>query len=82
MKENFDCNSQDIKAVIGPSICKNCYPCDLWQENKRQLLAAEIPIENLKLTKLCTACNANDQYYSYRKNNKTSLRNYSYILLL
>ncbi|MDI3538323.1 MAG: purine-nucleoside/S-methyl-5-thioadenosine phosphorylase / adenosine deaminase [Bacillota bacterium] len=38
---------------------------DLWELNRRQLLAAGVPAENIAVARLCTSCHVKD-FYSYR----------------
>lgn len=88
MLDIFHCNPKNILAGIGPSICKNCYQIDplqdihfdLWSENLAQLLHSELSRKNIEISGLCPSCNANDQFFSYRKD-KTQLRTYNIIML-
>lgn len=104
MQAVFGCNPEDIRAAIGPSICRKCYEIgeepalvfaknadsktaahfdeifterhrsetgetkyymDLWAANRFVLLSAGIRPENLEVTDVCTAHNA-QQLFSHR----------------
>lgn len=100
MTEEYGCNPKDIYAVIGPSICVDCYEVsmdvaqefmvafadadnlnkivlpkneekamlDLWQANLAVLSEVGIPVENISLPDICTACNK-DILFSHRASN-------------
>jgi len=86
LKRKYAVNPADLLVGIGPSICVNCYQIDrtkdlhydLWQTNREQLMAAGV--RRIELSGLCTACNANARFYSYRKDN-TERRNFAFIRL-
>lgn len=46
---------------------------DLWQANRKQLLAAGIPEENIYSSRACTSCKV-DHFFSYRKEKKVTGR--------
>ena len=46
---------------------------DLWEANRRQLLAAGLAEENIVVSKVCTACNT-ELYFSYRAENGSTGR--------
>jgi len=87
--DKFGAAAKDTLAVIGPSIGPCCYQIDqekniyydLWTKNQEQLIDAGLKEENIEITKLCTACNANDDFWSYRKD-KTNNRTFSVMMLL
>ena len=100
MTAEYGSNPKDMIAVIGPSICVDCYEVsmdvaqefmtafkdadnldkivilkneekamlDLWQANLAVLIEAGIPIENISLPDICTACNKNI-LFSHRASN-------------
>ena len=76
----------DLLVCIGPAICVKCYQIDrdkdlhydLRTENKKQLLSAGV--QNIELSDLCPACNAQDDFYSYRREN-TKARNFAFLYL-
>jgi copper oxidase (laccase) domain-containing protein len=84
----FFCSPENILAGLGPAICKDCYQIDpiknihfdLWTENLTQLLHSGLSRKNIEISDLCPSCNANDQFFSYRKD-KTKLRTYNIIML-
>jgi YfiH family protein len=47
-------------SPIGPQTHLN-----LWEANRRQLLAAGVPLKNITVTGLCTACNT-ERFFSHR----------------
>lgn len=100
MSDLYNCNPQNIIALIGPAICGKCYEVgtdvyeklqktvktplskfclqkgdkyhiDLKEINKIQLLQAGI--EKIDVCPYCTCCN-NEYFFSYRKENGTTLR--------
>lgn len=87
MIEYFNCDPKNILAGIGPAICKTCYQIDpvkdihfdLWQENHDQLINSGVPPKNIELSGLCPSCNANERFFSYRKD-KTQTRTYNIIM--
>jgi len=76
----------DLLVCVGPAICVNCYQIDqatdkhydLRTENKQQLLAAGV--QNIELSDACPACNAQNDFYSYRRE-QTMQRNFAFICL-
>lgn len=107
MARAFGSNPKDIIALIGPSICGDCYEVgeevatefrnvfssinkykqedyeapsilienhrgryqlNLWEANRRVLLEAGLSIDNIHMSKVCTACNS-DILFSHRKTN-------------
>ncbi|MDR1453877.1 MAG: polyphenol oxidase family protein [Candidatus Margulisbacteria bacterium] len=86
LSEVYSVNPADLLAGIGPAICANCYQIDraqnihydLQAENQKQLTAAGV--RNIELSGLCTACNAVERFYSYRRE-KTTRRNFAFIKL-
>lgn len=100
MMEEYGCNPKDMIAVIGPSICVDCYEVsmdvaqefmnafknavnldkivipknadkamlDLWQANLAVITEAGIPVENISLPDICTACNK-EILFSHRASN-------------
>jgi copper oxidase (laccase) domain-containing protein len=82
----YSVNPADLLAGVGPAICVNCYQIDrardlhydLAAENQKQLTAAGV--RNIELSGLCTACNAQERFYSYRRE-KTDRRNFAFIKL-
>ena len=100
MTAEYGSNPKDMIAVVGPSICVDCYEVsmdvaqefmnafedadnldkivipknedkamlDLWQANLAVLIEAGIPIENISLPDICTACNK-DILFSHRASN-------------
>ena len=100
MVEEYGCNPKDMIAVIGPSICVDCYEVsmdvaqefmnafknavnldkivipknadkamlDLWQANLAVITEAGIPVENISLPDICTACNK-EILFSHRASN-------------
>lgn len=89
LTSSFDSNPADILAFFGPSICEKCYQIDretdlhydLWGNNKRALLETGLSDANIFLSGLCTSCNANDRFWSYRKDSGTPNRNFTLIML-
>ncbi len=87
--EKFQVDPAELLCTIGPCICKNCYQIDrqkdlhydLIAENKQQLLNAGVLLNNIEISEYCTACSGNRHFYSYRQD-QTTLRNYSAIMLL
>ncbi len=95
----FNSKVENLKVIIGPAICSNCYNVgedivnqlkqtvnnfegmyhiknnkfyvDLKQINKKQL--TELGVNKIDICPYCTCCD-NGYFYSYRKENKTSLR--------
>jgi copper oxidase (laccase) domain-containing protein len=88
LKNQYTVQPENLLACIGPSICVNCYQIDrakdihynLWTENQKQLLSAGLLSAHIELSGLCTACNAQARFYSYRRE-KTALRNFAFIQL-
>ncbi|GBR72959.1 protein YfiH-like superfamily [Candidatus Termititenax aidoneus] len=82
----YSVNPADLLVGLGPAICVNCYQIDrardlhydLAAENQKQLTAAGV--QNLELSGLCTACSAQERFYSYRRE-KTDRRNFAFIRL-
>ena len=103
----FNSDKKDLKVLIGPAICSECYSVgeevyeklkrtvsdfeglyrkeddkffvDLKNINKKQL--TELGIENIDICPYCTCCN-NEFFYSYRKENGTTLRHSAVLKLL
>lgn len=94
MGREFGTRPEDIRAAIGPSICKSCfevdepvaaeflklpeaelfvtgpeesgkYHVDLWECNRRFLLAAGVPPERIAVGNVCTMCES-DLLFSHR----------------
>ena len=74
----------EVLLHFGPAIGVSHYEIaenthfDLLQENLKQSISAGVSRDNVVLSGYCTVDN-NDLFYSYRKNNKTHKRCYSYI---
>lgn len=95
MEQEFGTRPEDIRAAIGPSICKDCfevdepvarefltlpgseyfvtgpdpnekYHVDLWECNRRFLLAAGVLPEHITVGNVCTMCES-DLLFSHRK---------------
>jgi hypothetical protein len=64
---------EDISVVIGPHISRDFYEQDLQAVLKDKLLKRGFLEENFYATNLCTVKN-NDEFFSYRKENKTESR--------
>ena len=73
---------------FGPCICKSCHEInpkthkcfDLITENKTQALNVLPKKENqLIVSNICTACNGNSEFYSYRADHHTTRRNLAMI---
>lgn len=99
---------REVQAVIGPSICGNCYivddrviskvqkiledvdikpynqisdnqfQLDLKELNRKILLNAGIPHENIMMTDFCTSCHA-DYFFSHRRDRGNTGRMMSFI---
>jgi copper oxidase (laccase) domain-containing protein len=86
LSTTYSVNPADLLVGLGPAICVNCYQIDrtqdrhydLEKENQKQLTAAGV--QNIELSGLCTACNAQERFYSYRRE-KTDRRNFAFIRL-
>jgi len=73
----------NFNFVFGPHICQNCYIVDgkiynLFEKAKSRLLNFGIKNSQIYHSRYCTSCD-NHLFYSYRKENKTDLRNISSI---
>lgn len=95
MGKEFGTRPEDIRAAVGPSICKDCfevdepvareflalpgseyfvtgpdakekYHVDLWECNRRFLLAAGVLPEHITVGNVCTMCES-DLLFSHRK---------------
>jgi copper oxidase (laccase) domain-containing protein len=97
MSKAFGSHPENILAVIGPSICMDCYEIgddvadefirafsseeqstilvknqrnryqlNLWEANRRILLAAGLKDENIHLSGVCTSCNC-EILFSHRR---------------
>jgi hypothetical protein len=94
MREEFSTDPRDVFAVIGPGIGACCYfvgedvalkfgrkiagHLDLAAVNRRQLLMAGMPGEQIDAVGSCTFCDA-EMFHSYRRDKETSGRMISYI---
>ncbi len=64
----------NLYVYLGPSIGPCCYEInrnthekyDLWKKNQQQALEMNIPLENIKISGICTTHHTPKQYYSYR----------------
>ena len=66
LEKNFNSNSKDIIAGIGPSIGPCHYEkIDLWEANIQQLLKAGILEKNIEVSKICTFENS-EVFFSER----------------
>ncbi len=91
--EEFGTHPDRLHAAIGPGIGKCCYevgpevaahfgekgPChiDLAEANRRQLLDAGVPGEQIYVAQLCTKCGVDD-FESYRRDKEKSGRMLSF----
>ncbi len=94
MREQFGTDPKDVFAVIGPGIGACCYfvgedvakkfgrkiAChlDLAAVNRRQLLMAGIPGEQIDAVGSCTFCDA-EMFHSFRRDKEQAGRMVSYI---
>ena len=62
-REAFD--TEDLEAILRPGRALGKYQLDLWEANRRVLIAAGIPKERIFVTDICTKCNS-DLLYSHR----------------
>lgn len=81
LQKEFKSNPEDLKAGIGPSLGPCCAfmpnpspemkkylkkdKVDFWQMSLDQFQEAGVPLENIELSKICTACNLKE-WFSYR----------------
>ncbi|MBN1635764.1 MAG: polyphenol oxidase family protein, partial [Deltaproteobacteria bacterium] len=68
----------DALAPASISIVKDSIYLDLWQEALKQAIEAGVQRDNIKITRLCTACNQ-DKFFSYRRDGNSAGRNISAI---
>ena len=80
IKENFASAPGDLIIKIGPCIGKCCYPMDLREENRRQLLKSGVKKENIETSPDCTRC-GKDKYFSYRGDGPGTGRNFLVAML-
>lgn len=62
-RKAFD--AEDLKAFLFPGRAPGKYQLDLWEANRRILIAAGIPEERISVTDICTKCNS-ELLYSHR----------------
>lgn len=83
-------DNSGFSVWFGPCLCKQCHEIDsihhihfdLIEENKRQLDSVLSDQRNrLSIENMCTACNSNYHFHSYRGDNFTKKRNYIFISL-
>jgi hypothetical protein len=94
MREEFSTDPKDVFAVIGPGIGACCYfvgedvalkfgrkiagHLDLAAVNRRQLLMAGMPGEQIDAVGSCTFCDA-EMFHSFRRDKDKSGRMITYI---
>jgi YfiH family protein len=57
--------AEELKAILRPGRAPGKYQLDLWEANRRVLMAAGIPEKRISVTDICTKCN-NGLLYSHR----------------
>jgi len=94
MKERFGTSAADVFAAIGPGIGACCYfvgedvarkfgredagKIDLAAANRRQLMEAGVPAEQIEVVGRCTFCDAED-FHSFRRDGERAGRMISFI---
>ena len=82
---------EDYHCWFGPCICTNCHQIDkknnifysLFEENISQFKSLLSDQKNTIIAEeMCTSCNSNHYFYSYRGNQFTKKRNYIFIALI
>ncbi|MCL6634462.1 MAG: peptidoglycan editing factor PgeF [Peptococcaceae bacterium] len=75
LRESFTC-WEDLAGPVSPGKWR----LDLWEANRRALLAAGLQEENIVVARLCTSCH-NHLFFSYRAQGGTAGRMASLIML-
>jgi YfiH family protein len=66
----YEVDRRVLEQAAGMEACfrptwKDHYQLDLWEMNRRELLAAGVPEKQILVARVCTACH-HDLYFSYR----------------
>jgi len=94
MREDFGARAEALHAAIGPGIGKCCYEVgpevaaqfgehgtakiDLVEANRRQLLEAGVPAQQIYAAGLCTMCGA-AEFHSFRRDKERAGRMFSVV---
>jgi YfiH family protein len=77
--EQFSCTF-DYHQTFAHYCYEDKWVIDLWKANQEQLTRFGVPLKNIVVSRLCTACHR-DIFYSYRKENGRTGRQASLIML-